>query len=82
MSVLGLLRPTTVTEIPENHFVVVHPLDDVHEQKMSTSGLGAMPMNASVKLSLMALRAYLILMMLLVLYHVLDLAGVFGRHAH
>ena len=81
MSVLGLLRPTTVSEVPENCFVVVHPLDDVQEQKMNTSGLGAMPMTASVKLSLMALRGYLILMMLLVLYHVLDLAGVFGRPA-
>jgi hypothetical protein len=33
-------------------------------------------MTTSVRLSLMALRGYLILMMLLVLYHVLDLAGV------
>jgi hypothetical protein len=41
-----------------------------------------MPMTTSVKLSLMALRGYLILMMFLVLYHVLDLAGVFGPHAH
>jgi hypothetical protein len=82
MSVLGLLRPITITEVPENHFVVVHPLDDVREQKVNTSGLGAMPMTASVKLSLMALRGYLILMMLLVFYHVLDLAGVFGLPAH
>ena len=81
MSVLGLLRPATVIEVPENGFVVVHPLDDVHEQKMNTSGLGAMPMTATVKLSLMALRGYLILMMLLVVYHVLDLAGVFARPA-
>jgi hypothetical protein len=82
MSVFGLLRPATVTEVPENHFVVVHPLDDVREQKVNTSGLGTMPMTASVKLSLMALRGYLILMMLLVLYHVLDLAGAFGPHPH
>ena len=39
-----------------------------------------MPMTAGVRVSLMALRGYLILMMLLVLYHVMDLAGVFGRH--
>ncbi|HET7893088.1 MAG TPA: hypothetical protein VFL34_16290 [Candidatus Sulfotelmatobacter sp.] len=81
MSVLGWLRPMTITEVPENHFVVVHPLDDVPEQKVNTSDLGAMPMITSVKLSLMALRGYLILMMFLVLYHVLDLAGAFGRHA-
>ena len=80
MSVLGLLRPTGITEVPENHFVVVHPLDDVPEQKIETSGLGPMPMTLSVKLSLMALCGYLILMMFLVLYHVMDLAGVFGRH--
>jgi hypothetical protein len=81
MSVFGWLRPMTITGVPENHFVVVHPLDDAPEQKVNTSGLGAMPMTTSVKLSLMALRGYLIMMMLLVLYHVLDLAGTFGRHA-
>jgi hypothetical protein len=37
-------------------------------------------MTLGVKLSLMALRGYLILMMFLVLYHVMDLAGAFGRH--
>lgn len=87
MSVLGWLRPITITEVPENHFVVVHlvvvhPLDDAPEEKMNTSGLGSMPMTMSVKVSLMALRGYLILMMFLVLYHVLDLAGAFGRHTH
>jgi hypothetical protein len=80
MSVLGLLRPTIITEVPENHFVVVHPLDDVREQKVNSSSLGTMPMTFSVKLSLLALRGYLILMMLLVLYHVMDLGGVFGPH--
>lgn len=82
MSVLGFLRPTEITEVPENHFVVVHPLDDVPEQKVDTSTLGAMPMTASVRVSLMALRGYLVLMMLLVLYHVMDLAGAFGAHRH
>lgn len=82
MSVLGFLRPTTITEVPEHCFVVVHPLDDQPEQKVDTSTLGPMPMTTSVKLSLMALRGYLILMMLLVFYHVMDLAGAFGKHAH
>lgn len=82
MSVMNLLRPGTVTEVPENHFVVVHPLDDVPEQKVNSAGLGAMPMTTSVKLSLMALRGYLILMMLLVLYHFMDLAGALGSHVH
>ncbi len=57
-------------------FLVVHPLDDVPEQKVDTAHLGPMPMTASVRISLMALRAYLVLMMLLVLYHVVDLAGI------
>jgi hypothetical protein len=60
----------------------VHPLDDAPEQKVDTTSLGAMPMTTSVKLSLMALRGYLILMMLLVFYHVMDLAGAFGQRSH
>jgi len=82
MSVVGLFRPVTIPEVPENHFVVVHPLDDTPEQKVDTSVLAPMPMTASVKLSLMVLRGYLVLMMLLVLYHVMDLAGAFGGHGH
>ena len=82
MSVLGFLRPTPmkVNDVPENHFVVVHPLDDLAEEKIDTSRLGPMPMTTSVKVSLLALRGYLVLMMLLVMYHVLDLAGWFGHH--
>ena len=62
----------------EELFLVIHPLDDLPEQKVDTAHLGPMPMTRSVRFSLMALRAYLLLMMLLVLYHVADLAGVFG----
>jgi hypothetical protein len=82
MSVIGLFRPTLIADIPEDHFVAVHPLDDVPEQKIDTSALGPMPMTTSVRLSLLALRGYLVLMMLLVFYHVMDLAGAFGRHQH
>jgi hypothetical protein len=64
-----------------NHFVVIHPLDDVPEVKVDTENLGPMTMTTSVRLSLLSLRAYLVLMMLLVLYHVLVLAGLFGHHA-
>lgn len=67
-------------DLPENHYVVVHPLDDVPEAKVDTSKLGPMAMTTSVKLSLIALRGYLLVMVLLVLYHVLDLAGAFGHH--
>jgi hypothetical protein len=64
-----------------NHFVVIHPLDDVREEKVNTENLGPMAMTASVRISLLSLRAYLVLMMILVFYHVLDLAGLFGHHA-
>ena len=60
-------------------FLVVHPLDDLPEQKVDTANLGPMPMTPSVRFSLLALRGYLVLMMLLVFYHVLGIAGVFGR---
>ena len=64
----------------EKHFVVIHPLDDEPEEKVDIESLGPMPMTLSVKLSLIALRSYLVVMVLLVLYHVLDLAGVFAHH--
>ena len=38
-----------------------------------------MRMTPAVRISLLALRAYLVVMMLLLLYHVLNLAGLFGR---
>ena len=60
-------------------FLVIHPLDDVQEQKIETQNLGPMRMTLAVKLSLFAPRGYLVFMMLLVLYHVLDLAALFGK---
>lgn len=82
MSVLNFLKPTLIGEVADEYFVVVHPLDDAPETKLDASSLGRMPMTASVKASLMALRGYLLLMMVLVLYHVLDMAGVLGHGAH
>lgn len=61
----------------KNRFVVIHPLDDRPEQKVNMENLGPMPLTTSVRLSLMSLRAYLVVMMVLVLYHVLALAGLF-----
>jgi hypothetical protein len=61
----------------DESFFVVHPLDDAPEAKVNTTSLGPMRMTASVKLSLMALRGYLLLMTILLLYHVLDLGGLF-----
>ena len=71
-----------ITEARTNDFRVIHPLDDIAEEKRSPEGMGQMPMSGSVKLSLYALRGYLILIGLMVGYRVLTLAGVFGHHAH
>jgi hypothetical protein len=59
-----------------NGFRVVHPLDDIAEQKCSTVGLGKIRMTRAVRVSLGVLRAYLILMTLMLSYHVLDLSGL------
>jgi hypothetical protein len=82
MGVMALLRPTTISNVSEDQFVVVHPLDDVREEKVDTASLGPMSMTPSVRISLMALRGYLVLMMLLVLYHVIDLSGALGQSMH
>ena len=82
MSVMGLLRPTTISNVSEDQFIVVHPLDDVREEKVDTASLERMSMTPSVRISLMALRGYLVLMMLLVLYHVIDLSGALGQSMH
>lgn len=73
------LRPRVELERKDDLFLVIHPLDDLPEQKVDTAQLGPMPMTRNVRFSLMALRSYLVLMTLLVLYHVADLAGFFGR---
>jgi hypothetical protein len=58
------------------YFCVIHPLDDVPEQKCSTEGLGHIAMTPAVRISLTVLRCYLIVMSAMLLYHVLDLAGI------
>lgn len=65
----------------ENRWVVIHPLDDAPEQKVDMSALGPMTMTTSVRISLLSLRAYLIVMLLLVFYRVFCQAGFFGLHA-
>jgi len=65
--------------IEEREFLVIHPLDDVQEEKVETKDLGPIRMTPAVRLSLLALRGYLMAMMLLVLYHALDLAGALGK---
>lgn len=75
-----LINPIENEELTR-HFVVVHPLDDVPEEKVDTESLGPMAMTASVRISLLSLRAYLVLMMVLVFYRVVLLAGWFGHHS-
>jgi hypothetical protein len=81
MHFMSVTMDANLNDLPENHYLVVHPLNDVPEEKIDTSNLGPMAMTTSVKLSLLSLRGYLVLMMGLVLYHVLDLAGLFGHHS-
>ena len=57
-------------------FFVVHPLDDVAEEKVETEHLGPMQMTRTVKICLYALRGYLLLMFGLLSFRVLQLAGV------
>ena len=59
-----------------NRYYVVHPLDDVAEQKIDTANLGPMVMTRAVRWSLLTLRVYLILISVLVLVRVLRLAGI------
>jgi hypothetical protein len=59
------------------YFRVIHPLHDEPEQKCSTEGLGHIAMTPAVRISLTVLRGYLIVMSGVLLYHVLDMAGVF-----
>jgi hypothetical protein len=59
----------------EMTFVVVHPLDDEPEAKLETGHLGPMRMTRTVKTCLYALRGYLILMVGLLAFRVLQLAG-------
>lgn len=65
--------------IDERNYLVVHPFDDVPERKVETKHLGPMRMTPGVRISLLAPRGYLVLMMLLLLYHVLGLAGLLGK---
>jgi hypothetical protein len=67
---------TTQNSYQPEYFRVVHPLEDAPEQKCVSEGLGQIAMTPSVRLSLKILRGYLMLMTAMLLYHVLDLAGV------
>lgn len=73
---------TLTHTLDHTELYVVHPLDDVPEQKHSGENLGKMHLSAGVRISLFTLRAYLILVTGLTIYHMLDLVGLFGHHMH
>jgi hypothetical protein len=51
---------------------VIHPLDDVPEQKLYREDLGRMRMTRKVRMSLLLLQGYLAAMVLLVAWRVLS----------
>lgn len=71
--------PTMEVANEMDQFCVIHPLDDVAEQKCSSDGLGKIRMTRAVRISLGVLRAYLTLVTLMLAYHVLDLAGAVSK---
>ncbi len=68
-------------ELNQKHpYLVLHPLFDAPEEKLRADGLSPIEMTRSVKLSLAALRGYLILMTLMLGYHFLCMVGTLGTH--
>ena len=67
---------TRETLADDRRYLVVHPLDDVPEEKRAIDALGPMRLAGAARFWLMALRVYLIVMAGLVAYHVIGLAGV------
>ena len=65
--------------IANEEYRVVHPLDDVVEQKCTSEGLRKIRMTRCVRVSLGVLRGYLVVMTLMLGYHVLQLAGFLRR---
>jgi hypothetical protein len=61
-------------------YYVVHPLDDEPEAKCDPEALGPMHLSKGERLSLYALRGYLVLMLGLAGYRVAEMAGVLGPH--
>jgi len=65
---------------PETSLYVIHPLDDIHEQKCTSEGLGLMHLTPTVRIALTTLRVYLIAMTLIILYRVATLTHVLPQH--
>ena len=71
------VAPVQVERHPHH---VVHPLFDQPEAKIDSDNVPPMELTPAVKASLLALRAYLIVMGVMLVYHFLDLAGFLGHH--
>ncbi len=65
---------------PYEVYYVVHPLYDEPEEKCDPAALGPMKLSKGERLSLYALRGYLVLMLGLAAYRVVAMAGVMGPH--
>jgi hypothetical protein len=72
---------TICTQVRDDRFYVVHPLDEEPEQKMSPDGLGTMPMSPSVRVSLVALRGYAVFIIALAFYRLATLGVAVIHHA-
>ncbi len=56
-------------------YLIIHPLDDLPEVKRTVMpGMGPMKLTMTARISLLALRAYLIVMLVLVTYRVFTMA--------
>ena len=60
---------TVQTSYEPQYFSVIHPLNDLPEQKCSSEGLGRIRMTRAVRISLGVLRAYLVVMTLARIIH-------------
>ena len=79
---MNALRKSTVAENETHGLFVVHPLDDVPEIKRSSEGLGLMELTPTVRRSLLALRAYLLAMTLVLVYRSITLGMAFLHGGH
>jgi hypothetical protein len=65
---------TAVQDLKQKTYIVVHPLDDIPETKVDVTGLGPMKLTLGGKISLIVLRCYLIGIILLVFFNVIQRA--------
>ena len=66
-------------EKQNEEFYVIHPLFDEPEAKCDGKKLGLMKLSKGSRLALFILRAYTLLMIVLLLYHIIDLSMHFKK---